>query len=32
MHTRLWNKDYILMLQGNAVSAIGDVLYSVVPA
>ena len=29
MHTRLWNKDYILMLQGNAVSAIGDVLYSV---
>ena len=29
MHTKLWNKDYILMLQGNAVSAIGDVLYSV---
>ena len=29
MHTNLWNKDYILMLQGNAVSAIGDVLYSV---
>lgn len=29
MHTKLRNKDYILMLQGNAVSAIGDVLYSV---
>lgn len=29
MHTKLWNKDYILLLQGNAVSAIGDVLYSV---
>lgn len=29
MHTKLWNKDYILMLQGNAVSAVGDVLYSV---
>ena len=29
MPTKLWNKDYILMLQGNAVSAIGDVLYSV---
>ena len=26
---RLWNKDFILMLQGNAVSALGDVLYSV---
>lgn len=29
MHRKLWNKDYILLLQGNAVSAIGDVLYSV---
>lgn len=26
---KLWNKNYILMLQGNAVSAIGDILYSV---
>ena len=26
---KLWNKDFILMLQGNAVSAIGDLLYSV---
>ncbi len=26
---KLWNKNYILLLQGNAVSAIGDVLYSV---
>ena len=29
MHKKLWNKDFILMLQGNAVSAIGDILYSV---
>ncbi len=29
MRTKLWNKDFILMLQGNAVSALGDVLYSV---
>ena len=29
MRKKLWNKDYILMLQGNAVSALGDVLYSV---
>lgn len=29
VHRKLWNKDFILMLQGNAVSAIGDVLYSV---
>ena len=29
MHTKLWNKDFILMLQGSAFSAIGDVLYSV---
>ena len=27
---KLWNKNFILLLQGNAVSAIGDVLYSVV--
>ncbi len=26
---KLWNKDFVLMLQGNAVSAIGDLLYSV---
>lgn len=26
---KLWNKNFILLLQGNAVSAIGDVLYSV---
>ena len=26
---KLWNKNYILLLQGNAFSAIGDVLYSV---
>lgn len=29
MHQKLWNKDYILMLQGNAVSHLGDILYSV---
>lgn len=29
MHTKLWNKDYILLLQGNAVSTIGDLMYSV---
>jgi len=29
MHKKLWNKDYILMLQGGAFSALGDVLYSV---
>ena len=29
MHKKLWNKDYLLMLQGSAVSAIGDILYSV---
>ena len=29
MHKKLWNKDYILLLQGNAVSAIGDLMYSV---
>ncbi len=26
---KLWNKNFILLLQGNAVSALGDVLYSV---
>ena len=26
---KLWNKNFVLLLQGNAVSAIGDVLYSV---
>lgn len=29
MKKKLWNKDTILMLQGNAVSALGDILYSV---
>lgn len=29
MHTKLWNKDFLLMLQGSAVSALGDILYSV---
>lgn len=29
MGKKLWNRDYILMLQGNAVSALGDILYSV---
>lgn len=29
MHKKLWNKDTILMLQGHAVSALGDILYSV---
>ena len=28
MHKKLWNKDFILMLQGGAFSAIGDILYS----
>ena len=26
---KLWNKDYILLLQGNAVSTVGDLMYSV---
>ncbi len=26
---KLWNRDFILMLQGSAVSAMGDLLYSV---
>lgn len=29
MHKKLWNKDYILLLQGNAVSTLGDLMYSV---
>ena len=29
MHTKLWNKDFILLLQGIAVSCIGDLMYSV---
>ena len=29
MHKKLWNKDFILLLQANAVSSIGDLMYSV---
>lgn len=29
MTKKLWNKDYILLLQGNTVSTIGDLMYSV---
>ena len=29
MKKGLWNKDYVLMLQGNAISTLGDVVYSV---
>lgn len=29
MNKKLWNKDFILLLQGNAVSTVGDVMYSV---
>ena len=29
MPTKLWNKDFILLLQANAVSAIGDIMYGV---
>ena len=29
MRKKLWNRDFILLLQGNAVSDIGDLLYSV---
>ena len=29
MHKKLWNRDYLLLLQGNAVSTIGDLMYSV---
>ena len=29
MTRMLWNKDFILLLQGNAVSTVGDLMYSV---
>lgn len=29
MAKKLWNKDYILLLQANAISTIGDLMYSV---
>ena len=29
MHKKLWNRDFFLILQGSAVSALGDILYSV---
>ena len=29
MHKKLWNKDFILLLQGNAASTIGDLMYSI---
>ena len=29
MKTKLWNKDFILLLQGSSVSIIGDLMYSV---
>lgn len=29
MRKKLWNKDFVLLLQGNAVSTIGDVMYSI---
>ena len=29
MVRKLWNRDFILLLQGNAVSTIGDLMYSV---
>ena len=29
MTKKLWNRDFILLLQGNAVSTIGDLMYSV---
>lgn len=29
MQKKLWNKDFVLMLQGGGFSALGDVLYSV---
>jgi MFS family permease len=29
MMRKLWNRDFILLLQGNAVSTIGDLMYSV---
>ena len=29
MHKKLWNKDFILLLQGSVVSSVGDLMYSV---
>ena len=29
MKRKLWNKDFILLLQGNTISTIGDLMYSV---
>jgi len=29
MKKKLWNKDFVLLLQGNAVSTIGDMMYSI---
>ena len=29
MKKKLWNKDFVLLLQGNAVSTLGDVMYGV---
>ena len=29
VNRRLWNKDFVLLLQGRAVSSLGDVMYSV---
>lgn len=29
MKKKLWNKDFVLLLQGSAVSTLGDVMYSV---
>ena len=29
MQKKLWNKDFVLLLQGNAISTLGDVMYSV---
>ena len=29
MKQKLWNRDFILLLQANAVSTLGDLMYSV---
>ena len=29
MQKKLWNKDFILLIQGNAISSLGDLMYSV---
>ena len=29
MKQKLWNRDFVLLLQGNIVSTIGDLMYSV---